>query len=515
MNNDNPVGSVNEREYYDLYGSAGGFRHAGYFSQDNPYLKSMRVAPTNKDQDALFERAMEWEANRQTLLEQREYDDPSNVVARQRAAGINPDLEGASSSGLSSAGSSAQQQPIQAYSHYKNAYDDTAEVLNGINTGVNILSSVTGFATSAFDLYKGISTLGDALSLSSASVQLANNAVLLGNEQIAGQQLQNTGQGLINDAQGIQNTGLRLQNANQALSTIVGGFDFISQILPAFGADAKNEEIISTLSSLGLPNAESYLPIVSKVRESPEFASKLADISKHYKQSKAENDALAYDMYYEQLTNDNKATLYRSRSNVYISRFEEAVNSAFLSASNAQKQATVLDTELSSAVISSDLVNSQLKADFDAFGEQLAYQQKQLNDANSDVKTAQENYDKHSTPANYARLISAKNHFANIKGLMSQDLIRLYGMVEHWNVQSLGYEEFIGKDGYPTVYTGTFKGRYVDYINFLVDNHYNAENGTFDFSSLTALVAGAATAYVTRGKSAGAQFKGFTVSTTK
>lgn len=76
-------------------GAASGYR----FSDDNPYARQMLY---ESDKERLFDlqsKAIEWQANNQSTLQQRdwqlddrEYNDPANQAQLMRDAGINPDL---------------------------------------------------------------------------------------------------------------------------------------------------------------------------------------------------------------------------------------------------------------------------------------------------------------------------------------------------------------------------------------------------------------------------------------
>lgn len=149
-----PIGSVSIK----VIGSGGKVRHAGTFSTINPYAAQIAAARTNQDRDALYEKAINWEADRSNLLEQREYDDPVNQVARERAAGINPDLGGSSGSGGVSSGSSAVQPQTEGQTKMSNAYDNTQIALDGVNTAMNVVQTIGGFALAGLQFFEAVST---------------------------------------------------------------------------------------------------------------------------------------------------------------------------------------------------------------------------------------------------------------------------------------------------------------------------------------------------------------------
>lgn len=212
--------SSDGKQYYS--GNGGIFRdpHTGYFSSINPYFDNLRVTNNNQDADALYERATEWEADyadymrqradaRADLLEQREYDSPEQQIARQRAAGINPDISasGGAGSGASS-GSSATVNPVSqndvtSQTKYGNTYDNTQMIINGINSGVQVVSAFTGVATAVIDGITKMQTLPAQISLGKSQAYIADKtkdiAVAQAGETLKGTQLSNA-TSLINNA---------------------------------------------------------------------------------------------------------------------------------------------------------------------------------------------------------------------------------------------------------------------------------------------------------------------------
>ena len=160
-----PIGSVPVR----VVGKHGKVRHAGFFSTNNPYALQINPATSNQDKDALYEKAVNWEADRANLLEQREYDDPVNQAARERRAGINPDLQGSGGSGGVSSGSSAVQPQTQGQTKFNNAYDNTDKVLSGIDTAASAISAFTSGYTG---IVTSLDTLFTLPSISSLVIRL-------------------------------------------------------------------------------------------------------------------------------------------------------------------------------------------------------------------------------------------------------------------------------------------------------------------------------------------------------
>ena len=152
------------------------------FSPDNPYYNMFGSVPV-QELNAMRAQAIAWEANRQALLEQREYDLPSRQIARQRAAGLNPDIQGGSSV---SSGSSAQMPPgaapaLQTRTEKEQLFiaRDQQALAERQAKWQNVLGTigvVTNVATSAFNLFKGIKSLGSEMTILDSQASMAEDA---------------------------------------------------------------------------------------------------------------------------------------------------------------------------------------------------------------------------------------------------------------------------------------------------------------------------------------------------
>lgn len=225
-----PIGSVPVEVRDDI----GRVRHAGTFSQDNPYAAQFAAATKNQDRDALYERAIGWEADRATLLEQREYDDPVNQVARQRKAGINPDIEG--SGGSVSSGSSATQPQTQATTEMSNAYDNTQIALEGINTAMNVVQTCGGFALAGQQFFEAVSTFP------------ARKNVLQNQEKLSSTQA--------TVAAETQDSTIGAVNASNKTSAALGFMQQVVQATSLFSKDMSRDQRKKLLTSAGLSDAE-------------------------------------------------------------------------------------------------------------------------------------------------------------------------------------------------------------------------------------------------------------------
>lgn len=297
----NVIGSIDE-DAYKVIGTGGNLRHAGNFSDNNPYLSQLRAATNNKDRDALYERAVEWEAdyasrqiqleeNRAILEEQREYDSPLAQIQRQREAGINPDIAGAGGSSAGGSGSAQLTNPAMAdqtaQSKFSNAYDNASEVFNGINTTANFVSSLAGGISSVVDSFAKIKTLPSEVKLNEANAGLAEANANEVNQLLDGKK-----------------KSLDLGNVSRYMSNISG----ISKLLNVGFSD---EEGTSMAKTMGIAEAEipNYISTIRKVHEKPEILAEFENNQVEARKAKARN------LTYTQKTLDDMESL-RQKSEI-------------------------------------------------------------------------------------------------------------------------------------------------------------------------------------------------------
>lgn len=370
----NPVGSVGNSSYregpirtdrnYTVYGEGGKIRHQGNFNNSNPYFEQLMLASNNQDKDALYELAVQWEAdyanlneqrdyNREVLEEQREYDSPVNQIARARAAGINPDISGSSGSG-SGSGSQAQMQiPAMAdqtgQTKFSNAYDNANLAIQGINTAVSAVSSVVGLGNSVIQGIDILSTLPSRIKLQQSSANLhnaeANSINQLLPEKVTGAKL--------------SNAGTILDNASKTVNNI-------GEMASWFTNESTDDQMSSVFNTLGF-SAEQIPGLISGVRE---FQSN-PKMQEYYVRNKtAARDAAARDRIYTDKIMENlysgavKERMAEQRYKTVSSNFQTSLMEALNEQNYAElsADATILDLqtnmssdELQAAIIAQDL----------------------------------------------------------------------------------------------------------------------------------------------------------------
>lgn len=436
----NPVGSV------DIYGIHGSVRHTGNFSLDNPWLDDMQNGANNQDIDAAYERAANWEADRQTLLEQRaydesrlaeqrEYDSPLQQIARERAAGINRDVAGGSGSPGSS-GSSAQLQSLpqpqtQAQTKFSNNYDNTSMVLNGINTAVNVVSSLGSFANQVIDGVTKIAELSSRLAISKTAADVATSSV---------------------DSLVSKNNNASIQSA----------FDTYSKVSPYITNDTTDEDallMLQGLTGMSDEDAQSFLPRYRAFQKSPAVQKMLADNELNYKRSKANNMAASSKVLRSIAENAMEVERLSSIGQIHTTSF--ATNVAALLDNDeivdktVDASSTSLDAQIASNLTSvnrSSLENEQINfakarvaQDIIAFTNYLKYLKSEIERCDQEYYHIMEN--EPLTEANIAYLQAVEVQRMNFELLGSSDLNQIGSMSSRAYFNAQHRKQYVGADG--------------------------------------------------------------------
>lgn len=228
------------------------------FSPDNPYYIAMGSSNNKQDLAALREQAIQWEANQadyqRQLSDQRAlrdedwfYNSPSQQIARERAAGINPDLQGgtAYSGGSGSSSSTPPSIAPTDLENMSNPYDTSDKVFAGMSSAANLISSITSFGTGAVSMVKELGTLGDFFSMSSSSARISEVGANVAEQTQAAQ---------ISD-----------KNIESATRRAIAVGDFAAGHLTGDEDDEKIREIVSQY----FPNDQSFADEVIRHSSSP------------------------------------------------------------------------------------------------------------------------------------------------------------------------------------------------------------------------------------------------------
>lgn len=360
----NPIGSVppiDGNNVYSIKGKYGGKRGTAELSPDNPYLHNLLLADNNTDKDALFEMAIKWEGqraqdlwqlgvNREILEEQRAYDDPAAVLARQRKAGINPDLAGASA-GASAGGSSsmpytAPDSPdIQNTTKFSNSYDNIQQVLGTISTITQVVEAVGS-------LVGGFTLLPSQLRISNAQADLA--------------------EGTLDSAKSLA----RSQASAAELSALGDRIDFVGRLASFVQPDSDESTVRNLFSSLGVPDEqlESVYGLYNHYKDSDAMQAEYNERQLRKKDSQARNMAYTFELLKGIYTNEAETKNLRSQSAFYVEQVQNAIGKMLAEPENIQTASQTakqsLENARDSSIIDSDtlkLQSKQIKHDLKAF----------------------------------------------------------------------------------------------------------------------------------------------------
>lgn len=439
MTTDLPTGT---NDSYDVVGRGGKVRHTGNFSPNNPYLAQLQVATSNQDKDALYELAVQWEAdyanlneqrayNRQVLEEQRQYDSPEAQVARQRAAGINPDLAGTGSSGTSSGSSAQMQLPAMAdqsgQTKFSNAYDNTSLVFEGINTAANVVSSFAGGFGTIMESIDKLKTLPSRISMHEAQAGLmqaeANeiNEMLPGKKE--GQKLGNAGQSLYNIGKGIENSSAILQQ--------LAGF---SQLISPDTAD-----FAPHLKALGVAeeNIAPYTDIIKQMHANPKMRDQYAKASVSARWSEAENTQYSTDLIGRMVSSSIKIQQQEQQFAEDYNTVQNRVQ-AILAADPqyAQDTADLVITDTAHSLDQQAFAIQQFERDVEVYGqniEDIAWSIKRSQATIQDIYNKAGKEKRELSPVEKATIEDLQTTIRQQRVLGSQQVQQLYGLEKHAN----------------------------------------------------------------------------------
>lgn len=331
-----------QREF--TIGDLGSIRHVGDFTENNPYYIQLQSNPaSNEDKDALYAKAVEWQANYYNELEAREYNDPVNKLARDRRAGINSDILSATGGGSSSsspAGSAVQapQNEVQ----YSSVGSRTGRILESINTACNVVSTVASFGTATIGAIKDIKTMPAEVSLAESQAYIAEQ----------------TKDAVVESA--------NLSNIGQRLS-------LVNQLSSYFTPESTTEDYANVLSTLGVPveSIPQYESAIRNYHSNPIFKANYEDAVTRATEGSVRNSIRTSEVLSELF----EQTVAIERADNALTLLSQSIESSFnqyladngygeLSASNI----TGTERAKSQAI---DLTRQRLKRDLEVFATNL------------------------------------------------------------------------------------------------------------------------------------------------
>lgn len=398
------------------------------FSPENPYYQQMAYATKKSDLIELQQQAIRWEAEQQAYQqqmsdqerlrdEQREYESPAAQLARQRQAGINPDLAG--SAGGSAAGSSSA--PISAPDladaqapDFVTPQEEAATIFDGINTAVSALSGITGTLNAGVDFARSLATFGDSVDMTHSVARSAEAAANV-DEAIAGDNIQ----------------------ASQ-LATLRSRLSYIGESASLFRGDESDDEILETFKNLGDLNPEASAGAYKRYRDNPAQQAAYQKALLSEKQARAENESASFEFLLGMSEDLWSAKKYSASVSSRFAQFQNRISEVYHTIENAQKEAGVKSKTLSLTDASLAFAKKQLEADVEAWQLALKTQAEQVAKIDEELAKFKDNPPyTHNDKLYYRRLLL---HKANLEQLGSQRMHEMYDVLSQYFEEQVYYE---------------------------------------------------------------------------
>lgn len=452
-----------EQFYTSVIGSLGAVRHAGIFTENNPYVAQFNSATTNEDRDALYAQAVEWQANYYNTLESREYNDPMADIQRKRKAGYNPDLAGASgvsrSAGASGAPVGSSVTSPQSGVSYSSAYGNVSAISQGVTSACDLVSTIASFGTASIDAVEKIRTMPSRVSLAESQAYIADQ----------------TKDNIVESH--------KYSNVQQRLS-------LVNQLSSFFTPDSSSDDYVNILGTLGfgeteIPNLENA---IREYHTNPAYKASYENSIKEF------NDNSAYNaVYTPQVQNDlYEGTLFVQRSDLNLSKLnsqiETSLNSYLVSHGYGEQVASniVSSAELESKDIS--FSRTKLERDIAVFSDQLEIISSEINRSRGRINEIRDNAQKLGrtiSPSEQLEIDTLSNLISQMLTLGSSNLDTFFGLVDNANAIVYQNAELIGDDGKPVLDVVT--PRFVRTLDITFGNYVKGE-GVDLTSLLTSLI---------------------------
>lgn len=457
-----PVGSVP----IEVIGTGGRVRHAGNFSPTNPFASQIAEAINNKDRDALYERAILWEADRSSLLEQRDYDNPVNQVARQRAAGINPDLAGSGGSSGVSSGSSAVQPQVQGQSQFSNVSGNIADGVSIAQTAFQGIESVMSSLNLFTSAMNGINSFREAKrTFESRSQILSNQAKITGVES--------------NIAESTKDTTIQSRNSMNGITVANSLLSQAVDIASMFTPEMSEDEKLSLCKSIGYDDnqAKDLVSAVSTLNKTPQFKDLHNRRQMLLNESEGQKGHYSTKYFSDMSGFTVQFNLDVADMSSKTAKFNKLVNELIQTDSNAQNIAEADKISNANTLEKNRIVKNELQSVISAINEKLLYRAKLVAKLEKEKqaildrykKTGVSFYDKYIpaiTPEAEARIDAIELQIATIETRSNSDLDEIYQIASQFASTRYLFTQTTNQYGGATSVIGNAKYDYQDAIIF-------------------------------------------------
>lgn len=395
------------------------------FSPENPYYQQMAYVTKKSDLIELQQQAIRWEAEQQSYQqqmadqerlrdEQREYEHPAAQLARQRQAGINPDLSG--SAGASVGGSSGSA-PISAPDladaqapDFVTPQEEANTIFNGINTVVSAFSGITGTLNACVDFAKSLASFDDMISLTHSAARSADAAANV-DEATAGDKIQQS-----------------------QLSTLRSRLSYIEESAPLFRGDEEDDEIIETFKNLGDLNPEASAGAYKRYRDNPNQQAAYQKALLFEKQARAANQTATFDFLVDMADDQWLAKRYNATCQKQLNLFQSHVNEFYQTLQNAEKESSVKQLGLQINDEALKHAKDQLEYDIKAWEKSCKYLATKVSEIDGKI----ENYKGEGSYHNQdSYLLRLNLHRAHLLQLGSNQFHQMYDIISQYDEETV------------------------------------------------------------------------------
>lgn len=404
---------------------------SGSWSPENPYVEQMMYAKNRQDMAALREKAIEWEANLQQyqmqLSDQERLSDPHYQLARQRAAGLNPDIAGGSGSGGTGASVSPPAMADTELTEMSSPYKTADRIFTGIQSAGSLLTSVSSAMLQGFEFVKNVATFGDMLSMSDSSKRAAQAAADVAESTVQPQ----------------------IDSLNQLAA---GGklelFGKIAESLPDVEGGHTVESISKYLADLGIDTG--YADGVYSYTQSPSQQQLRASQKAAAVKARANEAAATYDHWLRVEHNQAAFRESQSLSDFHMANFQKILSMNAFSEEQALDQAAIIVQGRENERLETSYTHDQLVEDIQAWKAALKQRREQILKLDKMI----EQYSGSISPAAQAIVSSSMVYRSQLLSLTSSEFYQIANIGQQVGRMQFVADVAMETDGSQTVLPG-------------------------------------------------------------
>lgn len=427
----NPVGSVDVNKDMNL---AHNLR--GTLRDDNPYLSSLLMTHNKDQSDWLLKQGTDYDASVQAMYEKASLDfalsDPAVEIARQRAAGINPDYTGGSSGGASS-GSAVSGQNIQVASNASTTPSESEHLQ--WQSAAQMLSSLSSLGNTIVSAVDTFSSLPSRIQLNKSQSNLADKQANLIDQQTPH---------LVSSAMHSSNSAFT-ESAMQNLA-------MYAKLANMFTSETPDSDISALLQTLGYtPDViPGHLQNFRNYQSNPQIQKFYSDNRLEARKAAERNRVYSVSMYGQEVQNQQKITSRAQNLELLKSNFQNSLYSVLNTEGVGQSLAHNIASEVDNQAMQLDLQYQHLVRDLSAFTASIDAIALEFNSAQNlidEINTRCELEERDPTPEEQAIIDSESIKLVRLNMLGSSQLQEVSSMMLHTANNAFWKSEYLGEKG--------------------------------------------------------------------